>query len=251
MNQIRMISAISTALILLGCVATQTVTPTKYHPNFGFTPESRAQISDKSLTVAIIDPVFSDGEENRLYEPYSDFVRNMADDIEETLNANGFKIKGPYKSRDEMVYGDKLNSDFAIEVNIEVLGEKGDFGARSLSFGEAMLYKDCYKLGGTFYHKGRITLTATDPIDGEKFWKKTVELDKKPVVTNGTQIHCGPIAKINNAKILSDVGVYNPVAKVLESYYSDALTSISRHIDHREMENISTQIKAKRKRVGQ
>ncbi len=237
--------------ILLGCGSTQTITPAKYNPTFGYTPESRAQITDKSLTVAIIDPVFSDGEENRLVDPYTSFVRNMRDDIEETLNANGFKIKGPYKSRDEMVYGDKLNSDFALEVEVEMLGEKGDFGAKSLSLGEALLYKNCYKLGGTFYHKGRITLTATDPIDGEKFWKKTVDLDRKPVVTNGTSILCGPITTINDEKILSDVGIYNPVAKVLESYYADAMTSISRHIDPREMENVSKQIKAKRKRVGQ
>lgn len=245
------ISSISILLMLLGCVTTQNVTPAKYNPNFGFTPESRAQISEKSLTVAILDPVFSNGEENNLVEPYTSFVRNMADDIEETLNANGFKIKGPYKNRDEMVYGDKLDSDFAIEVTIEVLGEKGDFGARPLNFGESMVYKDCYKLGGTFYHKGRITLTATDPMDGEKFWKKTVDLDRKPVVTQGTQVICGPIGNVKDAKMLSDVGIYNPVAKVLESYYSDALTSISRHIDHREMENISKQIKGKRKRVGQ
>ena len=51
--------------------------------------------------------------------------------------------------------------------------------------------------------------------------------------------------------ILSDTGIYNPVAKVLESYYADAMSNLSRHIDPREMEQIAKQIKAKRKRVGQ
>ena len=238
--------------LLLSCGSTQTVTPSKYNPQFGYTPEQRTQISESSLTVAIIDPIFSDGEENNLVDPYESFVRNMADDFEETLNANGFKIKGPYKNRDEMVYGDKLNSDFALEIEVVMLSEKGDFGKRSLPLKESLLYgKDAYRLGGTFYHKGRIIITATDPIDGEKFWKKTVDLDRKPVVTNGNRSFTGSAGSLRDEQILEDTGIYNPIAKVLESYYSEAMTSISRHIDPREMENISTQIKAKRKRIGQ
>lgn len=237
--------------ILFSCGPTQNVTPTKYNPQFNYTPEQRNQISEKSLSIAIINPVFSNGEENQLVEPYSSLVRNMADDMEEVLNANGFKIKGPYETRDEMVYGDKLNSDFALEIEVKILTEQGDFGKRALSFGDAMLYKDAYRLGGTFYHKGDIIITATDPIDGEKFWKKTVSLDRKAVVTDGVKKFTGPVTSLNNSIIMTDVGIYNPVAKILESYYADAMNSISNHIDAREMENISKQIKAKRKRVGQ
>ena len=235
----------------MGCGSTQTVTPAKYNPTFGYTPEKRTQISESSLTVAIIDPVFSDGEDNNLVEPYASFVRNMADDIEETLNANGFKIKGPYRNRDEMVYGDKLNSDFAIEIEVEMLSESGNFGKRSLPFSQALLCKTCYALGGTFYHKGRIIITATDPIDGEKFWKKTLDLDRKPVATNGNMSFNGPVSSLKDELILRDTGIYNPIAKVLEVYYAEALSSFSRQIDPREMAQISKQIKAKRKRIGQ
>jgi hypothetical protein len=175
----------------------------------------------------------------------------MADDFEESLNANGFKIKGPYKSRDEMVYGDKLNSDMAIEIEVEILTEKGDFGQRSLSFKDALLYENAYKLGGTFYHKGRIIITATDPIDGEKFWKKTVDIDRKSVVADGELKFTGPVNTITDELLLSDVGIYNPIAKVLESYYAEVMSSLSRQIDAREMEQVSKQIKAKRERVGQ
>lgn len=239
------------SLLLASCGSVKQAAPSKYNPSFGYTPEQRSQISENSLTVAIIDPVFSDGEDNNLVEPYASFVRNMADDFEESLNANGFKIKGPYKTRDEMVYGDKLNTDFAIEIEVEILSEKGDFGKKSADFATQMLCKTCYKLRGTFYHKGRIMLTATDPIDGEKFWKKTIDLERKPVVTDGNLIFDSSKGKITDEAILSDTGIYNPVAKVLESYYADAMLSLSRHIDHREMEQISKQIKAKRERVGQ
>ncbi len=238
-------------LFLLGCGPTKQITPVKYNPQFSYTPQQRTQISTSSLSVAIIDPVFSNGEDNQLVEPYASFVRNMADDMEEVLNANGFKIKGPYKTRDEMVYGDKLNSDFAIEIEVEMLSEAGDFGKRALSFGDALLYKNAYRLGGTFYHKGRIILTATDPIDGEKFWKKTVDLDRMAVTTNGNLKFTGAVSTLRDEVILQDTGIYNPVAKVLESYYSQTMQNLSRQIDPREMEQVSNQIKAKRKRVGQ
>jgi hypothetical protein len=239
------------SLILISCGSVNQLATTKYNPQFTYTPEQRTQISESSLSIAIIDPVFSDGKNNNLVEPYSSFVRNMADDFEESLNANGFKIKGPYRSRDEMVYGDKLNSDLAIEIEVEILSEKGDFGSRALSFGDALLYDNAYKLGGTFYHKGRIIITATDPIDGEKFWKKTVDIDRKAIVTDGELKFTGPVSTLTDEIVLSDVGIYNPVAKVLESYYAETMSNLSRQIDSREMEQVSKQIKAKRERVGQ
>jgi len=238
-------------LTLTGCGTTKQLAPSKYNPRFSYTPEERTQVSERSLSIAIINPVFSDGQDNNLVEPYKSFVRNMADDFEETLNANGFKIKGPYDTRDEMVYTDKLNSDFALEIEVEILMENGDFGKRSLSFGDALVYKDAYHLGGTFYHNGRIIITAIDAIDGEKFWKKTIDLDRKPVVTDGNKRFTGPVTGLLNEAILRDTGIYNPIAKVLESYYADAMVSISRHIDPREMEQVGKQIKAKRERVGQ
>jgi len=238
-------------LFLSSCGGVKEIAPSKYNPSFNFTPEERSQITANSLSVAIIDPVYSNGEDNILVEPYTSFVRNMADDIEETLNASGFKIKGPYKTRDEMVYGDKLNSDFAIEIEVEIFSEGGSFGKKAADFGTQMMCETCYKLGGTFYHKGRIIITGTDPMDGEKFWKKTLELDRKAVVTEGYKTFDGSKGRLTNEVILSDTGIYNPVAKVLESYYAETISSLSRQIDPREMQQISKQIKAKRKRVGQ
>lgn len=251
-KQVKVIAvALLATFALEGCGTPKTVAPAKYNPTFGYTPAKREQVNQNSLTVAIVDPVFSNGEENNLVEPYTSFVHNMADDIEETLNVNGFTIKGPYKTRDEMVYGDKLNTDFALEVEVEILFEKGDFGKRNLPLAQALLCKTCYTLGGTFYHKGRIILTATDPIDGEKFWKKTIDLERRAVVTDGNKSFTGNIATLYDEQLMSDTGLYNPIAKVLELYYKDALESIYRHIDPREMANISEQIKAKRQRVGQ
>lgn len=251
-KQINVFAMVLLAIVILeGCGSSQNMAPLKYNPTFGYTPTERKQITKNSLTVAIINPVFSNGEENNLVEPYSSFVHNMADDIEEALNVNGFTIKGSFKTRDEMVYGDKLATDFALEIEVEILFEKGDFDKRSLPLARSLICKNCYTLGGTFYHKGRVILTATDPIDGEKFWKKTIDLDRRAVVTNGNLEFYGSIGSLYDEQIMKDTGIYNPTAKVLELYYKDAIESVYKHIDPREMANISEQIKAKRKRVGQ
>jgi len=61
----------------------------------------------------------------------------------------------------------------------------------------------------------------------------------------------GSVSTLTDEIVMSDVGIYNPVAKVLESYYAETMSSLSRQIDSREMEQVSKQIKAKRERVGQ
>ena len=81
------------SLFFIGCGSVKQVAPSKYNPKFSYTPEKRTQISESSLTVAIIDPVFSDGEDNNLVEPYASFVRNMADDFEEVLNPIALKSR--------------------------------------------------------------------------------------------------------------------------------------------------------------
>ena len=77
-------------LFLSSCGGVKEIAPSKYNPSFNFTPEERSQITANSLSVAIIDPVYSNGEDNILVEPYTSFVRNMADDIEETLEDEYF-----------------------------------------------------------------------------------------------------------------------------------------------------------------
>lgn len=44
----------------------------------------------------------------------------MGNDFEKLLTAKGFTIRGPFRSRDEMVYNDKRNSDFVLQVEIDL-----------------------------------------------------------------------------------------------------------------------------------
>jgi len=231
-------------LLFSSCGSTGNVVskPQRHNPNFDYTPPQRENPRSTGITIALINPVFADNDPNKLVPPYSTFIENMADDFEEMLISKGFSLRGPFKTRDEMVYGDKKNSDIALEINIS-LKEDGQLQLNKKTNWGQVLDKNAsnhYTVSGTFYHFGNINIEATDPFTGEKFWKKTVSLPRKEIITQGVETWTG---KPTPTQMLSlDVGIYNPIAKALEEYYQEAIKTAWRHIDIEEMELIKNEI---------
>ena len=237
-------------LLMSSCGSSGKVTQTKelkHNPNFDYTPPERANPRSANITIALINPVFAEQDPNKLVPPYSTFIENMADDFEEMLIAKGFSLRGPFKTRDEMVYGDKKNSDIALEIRIS-LKEEGKLQLSKKTNWTQVISKNApnhYSVNGTFYHFGNIIIEATDPFTGEKFWKKTVALPRKEIVAQGNQTWTG---KPTPTQMLSlDTGVYNPIAQALEEYYQEAIKTAWRHIDVNEMKMIKNEIKKSKK----
>lgn len=214
----------------------------RYNPNFDYTPQDRANPRSADITIALLNPVFADKNPNLRVQPYSTFIENMADDFEEMLIAKGFSLRGPFKNRDEMVYGDKKNSDIALEIRIS-LKDEGNLALKQQTNWSQMISKNApnhYKVSGTFYHFGNIIIEATDPFTGEKFWKKTIALPRKEIMAQGNKTWTG---KPTPRQLMSeDTGVYNPTAKALEEYYQEAIKTAWRHIDVNEMKMIKKEI---------
>jgi len=119
------------------------------------------------------------------------------------------------------------------------LSEEGNATMKKYGYG-SVYFPYYYKTEGTVYLFGTLNMTAVNPITGEKFWKKSVTLPRKQVVLQGeTQWTGTPTVK----QMLSDNGVYNPIAKALESYYADALDKSWRHISVEEFKMIAAEIK--------
>lgn len=218
----------------------------RYNPNFDYTPQDRANPRSADITIALLNPVFADKNPNLRVQPYSTFIENMADDFEEMLIAKGFSLRGPFKNRDEMVYGDKKNSDIALEIRIS-LKDEGNLALKQQTNWSQMISKNApnhYKVSGTFYHFGNIIIEATDPFTGEKFWKKTIALPRKEIMAQGNKTWTG---KPTPRQLMSeDTGVYNPTAKALEEYYQEAIKTAYKHIDVNEMKMIKAEIKKSR-----
>ena len=239
MKQIQIVITGLIALLCMGCFGMQSSTKTtvpRYSPSFDYSPPQRASSNSAGITISLINPSYTKTSAEQTVAPYSTFIENMGDDFEEMLIAKGVSLRGPFKSRDEMVYGDKKNSDMALKVSISL---KRDGQLRSKQMVQlSSTQKPSYKVYGSFTHHGNLILEIVDPFTGEKFWKKSVELPRKEVVCQGKKYWYS----LSLGTLLKDDGVYNPIAKALEEYYQNALSTAWRHIDVEEFKQIKKEI---------
>lgn len=235
-------------IVLSSCVTTKTPIPPKHIPSFDFTPPIREQVNSKGITVALIKTHFNGkrlptADKIRLRKPpYTDFKDAVSNDLEEILTAKGVTILGPFSTHDEMVYSDKQNADMLIKVDIE-LKERKNYRTKTFSTYSGNNY---YRVYGGVQISGKLNLTIMDPIDKEKFFKKSIELEPKDVQFGEplSRWYSNPsLAELMEA----DPNVYNPIVKALEDYYSGTLEKVWNHIDARELEDIKKQINSKQR----
>lgn len=234
-------------LVLSSCSSQKTVTTApeqRVVAKFDYSPPSRAQVGSTNLTIALLRPRFVDrnyADPEYLAPPYNDMASSMAADFEELLTAKGFTIKGPFNSRDEMVYTDKMNSNFALEIVIDLNSSQIN---RTWKFdpGFGAFIAPSYKMSGDIILAGNLLITASSPQYGEKIWKKSIKLDNLPFS------YVGSIKWNNNYPSLAqelrqDNVVYNAFARALEKYYNTALNLVWQQIEPIEMKSVSDQAK--------
>jgi hypothetical protein len=234
------------AVLLQGCFSTSNVpSKPKYYPKFDYTPPQSDTVSSAGVRIALINPTFikkSDDNRSDIFDekPFSTFIKNMGNDFEELLTAKGFTIRGPFASRDEMVYGDKKNSDIALGVDVSLDYDGETIYKRVPSYLAYQQGATRYRCGGEYVLSGKINIVATDPFSGEKFWKKSVSLPKKEIYCVGTSTWNGK-PKLSQL-IRQDDGFRIPFSKALEQYYKNALDKAWRHINVEEMKMIKREI---------
>lgn len=234
----------SLCILWMSCTSTKAVVekPPKYNPRFDFEPPTRETPLSADVTIGLLNPSFVDDKSDFKKVPYSSFVGNMANDFEELLVAKGFGLRGPFNSRDEMVYGDKKETDIMLEVSISLEEEKGTMGFKQKTNWNQVVNGNApnyYTLSGTFYQFGNIMIEATHPFTGEIFWKKSIPLPRREITVNGYDTYKG---KPKHDVVMADVGVYNPIAEALDQYYQEAMETAWRHIAVEEMKMIKDQI---------
>lgn len=232
--------------ILIGC-STKKLMVERYSAKYDYVPENRQEPNSQELTIALISPKYVSNNLNGT-PPFSNFARNMGDDFEEMIIAKGFTIRGPFKTKDEMVYDDKLDTDIALVVDIDLQLEMENLQTDAKTkmkipiIGKYMPDPGTtYKLNGTFHQEGDITLTAISPFKGEKLWKKQISLDRKTINCTGEKVWTTKVKNVLQA--MKDNGVYNPTAKTLEEYYQDVMELAFNHLDPRELKKVAVQAK--------
>ena len=246
---------LSTAIMILfsGCFSTKSTTTLapplaqRVPAKFDFSPPSRAQVGATGITIAMVKPTYVGKNAEYFVNPFNEMAERMANDFDELLTAKGFTIRGPFGSRDEMVYNDKLNSSFILEIGIELnpqYNRKYTTITQSPSFAELMLDKNAattytYKMTGEVTLGGNLVVKAKSAQYGELLWTKSIALDASSFTYAG-QLKWRTVPALSD-ELKQDNLVYNTVSSELEKLYIRALNLAWQQIDPAEMKTVAEQ----------
>lgn len=210
-------------------------------PEYTWTPPTEEK-EPSNFTMAIVNPRYANND-LRFNEPFKSFSDNLAADIEEAMTARGYSIRGPFKTRDEMIYNDKEESDLAIiiEINPKFGLVNGKYNSSSLITCDDG--SNAIKLSQVVISlSGKINLTAMEPISGEKLWVKSVEIP----INQTPQIAAENFWCFDRQVlpfIIHDSFIHNAVVQLLEDGYADIIDKIWNHIHPSEFERLESTIK--------
>ncbi len=179
--------------------------------------------------------------------PFNEMAASMGNDFEELLTAKGFTVRGPFGSRDEMVYSDKVNSSFILEIGIELNPQyKRQYitTEHSPSFTEMLLSKNApttytNKMSGQITLGDNLVVKAKSAQYGELLWTKSIALDASSFDCSG-QMNWTGIPTMEEELNKDDL-VYNTLSRELEKLYGKALNLAWQQIDVTEMKTVGEQ----------
>lgn len=244
---------ISVSIILLGCTASKSTRANapeiqRVPAKFDFVPPSRTSAGATGITIAIVKPTYVGKNPEYFVPPFNEMAESMGNDFEELLTAKGFTVRGPFGSRDEMVYNDKVNSSFILEVAIELNPQynrkyqttsKTNWGAVLNTTQPARIYTE--HMSGEITLGGNLIINAKSSQYGELLWKKNIALGPSSFTYTGSQNWTGVPTMAE--ELNRDNKVYNTLSEELEKFYQRALSLAWQQIDPEEMKSIADQSK--------
>jgi hypothetical protein len=239
-------------LLLTACSLTNIASKTeplvqRVPAKFDFSPPSRAQVASSNITIAIVKPTYVGKNPEYFVPPFNEMALSMGNDFEELLTAKGFTVRGPFGSRDEMVYNDKLNSSFVLEISIELNPQYNrKYSTTSnidwiSSILGSLTYNSTNRMNGEITLSGNLVINAKSSQYGELIWKKNIALDASSFTYIGS-LTWGSVPSMAD-ELKQDNLVYNTLSMELENFYLKALNLAWQQIDPAEMKAIGEQAK--------
>jgi hypothetical protein len=218
----------------------------RYTPKYTFEPPQRDSVASANVTIALLKPVFLVADFNgKNEEPYNTFSNKMVNDIEALLTAKGYKVRGPFTTRDEMVFNDKQNSDFTLEITIDYNAEVQRNWKSSVNILSGLTTHKVKT--GTVNITTAVVITAKANYTGEKLWKKNLDLGLRTFEYQGSVKWEGQDLSFKR-ELTEDNSFWNPYTKQLEIVYADALSTLWKQFDVGEMRSIAKEAKKERER---
>lgn len=232
---------------LLGCFAPQQSTvETKQTYTFDYSTTDVAKLGSNAFVVGLIKPFYSTAFPSGETELFKNFKKAIGDDVEELVVAKGFTLKGPYETRDEMIFEDKKRTDMLIQVEMTPSFTAVEGQWRS-SY-NPLFNTTTYTYSGKASLVGKITLIGIEPLTHEKIWIKSVlipNVENIPITTSNR--YNRPLGEM---EIINDPGVYNALGKALQQQYKGIMDKINAHFNNEEFASLKTQIKELKSKKG-
>lgn len=250
MKLLRLLVSVTALFACTPLKQTATTTPAvqRIPAKFDFSPPSRAQVASTGITIAIVRPIFVGQNPEYYVPPFNDMAESMGNDFQEMLTAKGFTVRGPFGSRDEMIYNDKLNSSLVLEIGIDINPQYNrKYNVTSKTNWGSLLDKsqpastNSYRMTGEVTLAGNLVINAKSAQYGELIWKKNIALEPASFTYNGNLTWSGvPTMK---DELQKDNQVYNAISRELEKFYGKALDVAWKQIDPQEMKTVADQAK--------
>jgi hypothetical protein len=165
----------------------------------------------------------------------------MAGDLNESLTAKGYTVRGPFENYEGALYTDKIESDLLLNVQIDF-----DLNDQNIAWSgseiqvsgkrKAAVFNTLYKLNGFFVLSGKLNLSLSEPITKEKIWVKSIPLKQRKIniVSTGTY----KILRDYSAAFETEPSFSNPFVTTMQDYYKEILDIAWTNLDPNELASL-------------
>jgi hypothetical protein len=235
-------------ICLIGCFTPKpaAVPETKQTYTFDYATTETVKPGSNGFVVGLVKPFYATAFISGNTELFKNFKKAIGDDVEELVIAKGFSLKGPYETRDEMIFEDKKRTDMLIQVEVAPAFTAVEGQWKSNWIPIVNVYS--YTYSGKASLVGKITLTGIEPLTNEKIWVKSVSIpniENIPIATSNK--YDRPLDEI---AILNDPGVYNALGRALQQQYKGIMEKINAHFNAEEFKSLKAQINELKSKRG-
>jgi len=231
-------------LLLCGCTVTQPVEAPKHTFVFDYTPKQMSKGGSAGMVLAFIQPYYAKRFPSGGNELFRRFRESLSHDIDATIIAKGFTLKGPYASLDEILYGDKKIIDLiiSIEIDPEFVAAQGTWQQHF------SIPTNYFTYSGKVSLVGKINIMGVEPMTGQRIISPSVSI---PNITNIPIATTGRYTRqMQDYEIMQDAGVYNAVGDALTQQYKGIMDKINAYLDVEELKSHKGEIKELKSKKG-
>lgn len=236
--------AIAVAVFFLVAEGTKEIPKTVF--TFDWQTKQLAAPGSAGMVLGLIKPSYAEKFNNSkagTSELFQRFRESMGGDVEEMVIAKGFTMRGPFDSKDDMLFQERKNAHVMLNITVipEFTATQGAWKLRPNSLRDQGTKQiiNGYTYKGTTALICKIQLVGSEPLTGEVIWRKSVETAPIPnIILQSSK----PVSEQSIEALLADGAIYNAVGEALRKNYGSIMDKIDAQINADEMKSLMPQI---------